>query len=64
MIPTHRLKVLDKTTNQKGEAGAGWLNPDGSITIQLNPCVFITPDRSKVLTLFPVGQKPKRENAK
>lgn len=53
MKPTHKLKVLDKSTEQKGEVGAGWENEDGSITIQLNPCVILTPDKSKVLTLFP-----------
>ncbi len=35
--PTHRLKVKDKKTGIKGVVGAGWLNADGSLTIQLQP---------------------------
>lgn len=51
--PDYRLKVLDKSTEQRGEVGAAWLNPnDDSITIVLNPCVMITSNPNQVLTLF------------
>jgi hypothetical protein len=54
MKPTHRLKVLNKKTNQRGHIGAGWRNPDGSITIELNPSCVMTDDKEKYLyTLFP-----------
>lgn len=60
MKPTHRLKVLDKHTERKGEVGVGWLNSDGSISIQLNPCIRLNADVSQILTLFPVD----RDNGK
>ncbi len=54
MLPTHRLKVLNKKNNRKSEVGAGWLNKDGSITIQLDECVVIKPTNKHVYTLFPI----------
>lgn len=60
MKPTHRLKVLNKVTDLKGEVGAGWLNKDGSITIQLNPCVVLHPHPDLVVTLFPVFKEPSK----
>jgi len=56
MKPTHRLKVLDKKTNGRTEAGAGWQNEDGSISIVLNPCIRLTPDNRTVITLFPIDK--------
>jgi len=53
MKPTHRLKVLDKTTAHKTECGAGWQNKDGSISIVLNPCIVMQHDPNLVFTLFP-----------
>lgn len=53
MKPTHRLKVLDKSNEGTTDAGAGWLNANGSITIQLNPCVVLKRKKKLVLTLFP-----------
>lgn len=63
MKPTHRLRVLDKETNQKGTAGAGWLNKDGSISIVLDPCVVLSGDRKNiVITLFPDNNAPSTTN--
>lgn len=50
--PTHRLKFLDKRTEEKGQIGAGWENADGSISIALNPMVTLRQDKEVVLTLF------------
>lgn len=52
-VPTHRLRVLNKETDERGEVGAGWLNGDGSITIKLNMCVVLSQSQDVVLTLFP-----------
>lgn len=51
-LPDYKLKVFNKTTGQRGEVGAGWKNEDGSITINLNPCVVLTPDSNIAITLF------------
>lgn len=52
--PTHKLKVLNKKTQRFTVAGAGWLKPDGRISIALNPCIVLSPDEDLVITLFPV----------
>lgn len=52
-LPEYKLKALDKVTSQKSEVGAGWLNPDGSISIKLNLCVCLWQQANLVLTLFP-----------
>ena len=56
--PTFRIKILDKENNKKGTVGAGWLNEDGSITIQLEPGTNISYEESKnkVLTLFKINK--------
>ena len=58
MKPTHRLKILDKTNDNRGIVGAGWENEDGSITIVLEPAVVLNYEnlKDKVLTLFPVNR--------
>ena len=56
--PTHRLKVMNKKTNAKcNDAGAAWLNKDGSISIVLGACVVLTEDRDMVYTLFPIDRE-------
>jgi len=57
MKPTHRLKMLNKTTSAKGELGAGCLNEDGSITIVLNQCIVVQQDPNIVITLVPITDK-------
>lgn len=59
MKPTHRLKILDKENNKKGIIGAGWKNPDGSITIVLDVAVAIDYEncKDKVITLFPLEEE-------
>jgi hypothetical protein len=53
--PTHSLSVkLNDGTS--GTIGAGWLNEDGSISIQLNPCVVLDRRDVQHLTLFVKGE--------
>lgn len=63
MTPTHVLKAFDKTNEARTEVGAGWLNPNGTISITLNPCVVLTRHPNIVYTLFP-NTKKKGRNAK
>lgn len=59
--PTHRLKVMDKTNSRKGNAGAGWMNPDGSISIVLDPCIVLNGnDPNIVIRLWPAEQSTQR----
>jgi hypothetical protein len=58
--PDFRLKLLNKVTNDKCiNAGAGWLNSDGSINIQLDPFVYIKNNKDIVITLFPINLEDK-----
>lgn len=52
--PTHRLRLLDKESGRGATVGAGWLNKDGHITINLNPGVRLSWDDNVTLTLWPV----------
>lgn len=40
----------------KGPIGAGWKNPDGSISVRLNP--FIVVDHQAMIRLWPASAKP------
>lgn len=51
--PTHRLRFLNKQTEERGTIGAGWQNADGSITIVLDPMVVVRQEAAVLLTLFP-----------
>ena len=51
--PTHRLKFLNKRTEETGEIGAAWLNEDGSLSLVLNPMVVLRQSPDLVITLFP-----------
>jgi hypothetical protein len=55
--PDYRLKFLRKDTDYRGELGAAWKNPDGSIRIVLNTCVYLRQNEREVLTLFPADSE-------
>lgn len=58
--PDFKLKVLDKSNDRQGDIGAGWLNVDGSVTLQINPGTVLLYDPSLCITLFPAiwGKNP------
>lgn len=59
--PDYRIKVLNKRTDAKGEVGAGWVNPDGSMTIVLNPCVTLSGNNAHILiTAFKNDYDPEK----
>lgn len=64
MKPTHRLKVLNKLSNHRTDAGAGWLNADGSISIRINPMVCLENLEDHVITLFPDTVAGKKTESK
>lgn len=51
--PDWRFRVLNKETDERGALGAGWSNPDGSITVKLDPCVVMAQEPNLLFTLFP-----------
>ena len=56
--PDYRLKVLDKESGKSGQAGAGWKNEDGSISISLDLCIVLPGGNPNlVITLFPADEK-------
>lgn len=51
--PDWNLSALDKVTEKRGDIGAAWTNPDGSIAIRLNMNVVIdSRTQDLVITLF------------
>lgn len=55
--PTHNLSVLDKATGSRGIIGAGWLGPDGTLTIKLNAGAALRWDDGLTIKAFPVSTK-------
>jgi len=52
-LPHYRLKILNKKSNTKNpNAGAGWINKDGSISLILNPAVILTESENLIYMLF------------
>jgi len=51
--PTYRLKILNKETNTRcNDAGAAWVNKDGSISLVINPGIVLKEDKNLVYNLF------------
>ena len=56
--PDYRLSILNKRTDARNmNAGAGWKNADGSVSIVLSACVTIPQDENLVVTLFPLEDR-------
>lgn len=53
--PTHDLSVVLKD-GTRGKVGCGWLNEDGSISIQLETCVVLESKDIQHLALFKRGE--------
>jgi hypothetical protein len=52
--PEYRLKAMNKVTGEKcRNAGAGWVNTDGSISVHVEPFIVLRGGSDLVLTLFP-----------
>ncbi len=51
--PDYRVKALNKNTEEKGELGVAWKNPEGHITIVFNPFVVVPTGKDFVITMFP-----------
>ena len=56
---------MDKEISMKGKVGAAWSNPDGTISIRLNPFIMLDGSNPKlVLTLFPFDNSNRKTKAK
>lgn len=56
--PNYRLKILNKDLDTKcNDAGAGWINPDGSISLVIGPGVHLKESIHLEIRLFPIGEK-------
>lgn len=59
--PTHILKVKERNGQRKCNVGVGWQNEDGSISIQLNPCVVLSSRDDVYISLFPFTPRTEEE---
>lgn len=56
-LPDFRLKIMNKKRNtQNKDAGAGWVNPNGSVSIVINPGVILNDNPEHIITLFPIDR--------
>lgn len=56
--PDYRLKILNKKYDTKcNDAGAAWINKNGSISIVINPGVFLKEDKDLEMRLFPIKKE-------
>lgn len=55
--PDYRVGALNKRTNAKGRVGGAWLNPNGTISMVLDPFIVLTQEGNNdlLITLFPEG---------
>lgn len=51
--PDYWLKIKEKEGTGDTVAGAAWDNKDGSISIDINPCVVLSRSKDLMLRLFP-----------
>ncbi len=55
--PDYKIKARDKHSKAQTVVGRGWANQDGSLSIQLNPCVTLSWCDDVFITAFPVDPK-------
>jgi len=58
--PDFRLKAMTRqgvVPERKGELGVGWQNDNGSISIKLDPFVYVHGSENLVITLFPADKE-------
>ncbi len=55
--PDYQLKARDKHSKAQTVVGRGWSNEDGSLSIQLNPCVTLSWRDEIFITAFPIDPK-------
>lgn len=56
--PEYRIGALNKVTEERGRIGAGWVNPDGSISLVFDPFTTVPVGRDYVITMFPEKVDP------
>ncbi len=56
--PDYWVKAMDKGTNEKRKIGAGWKNPDGSISVDIDAFTVLVSSLDLVVTLFPIDRSP------
>jgi len=62
MKPNYKLKAMNKVNGDRcNDVGAAWINPNGSISIVLNPCIKLEYNKDLILTLFPNGNESMEE---
>lgn len=55
--PDYRFAAMNKSTDEKNNVGAAWVNPDGTISVALDSFIQLTASKNLVLTLFPNDKK-------
>lgn len=58
--PDFRIKATTRPNvmpKRAGVVGAGWLNPDGSISIVLEPFATLSGGDDLIITAFPIDRK-------
>ncbi len=56
VTPTHLLKVKERNGKRACTIGVGWWK-DGTMSIQLNPCVVLKWTDDVLINLFPIDEK-------
>jgi len=57
--PDYQIKAMTRPGSlplRLGRIGAGWSNPDGSISIKLDPFVVISAADDLIITVFPIDR--------
>lgn len=55
--PNFRVAALNKVTDERGNIGAAWSNPDGTISIRFDPWVTVPQGKDIVITMFPTKEE-------
>lgn len=55
--PDYRVDALNKKTDEKSIVGAGWANPDNTISVTLYSFIRLEGGKDLLVTLFPNTDK-------
>lgn len=64
--PDYRMKATTRPgvhPHREGVVGAGWRNPDGSVSVKLDPFAVLAGADDLIITLFPMEARSEAQAA-
>lgn len=59
--PDYNVRAMSKSRGEKSLVGAAWRNPNGSISVKIDPFVILQGGSDLLITIFPISERKSEE---